>query len=112
VRRGLRRGAAEPQDVEAIVTISIPEVTPRLAAVRTLIEDRPWRAVAGALLLGAYAGWATPRLPRGRFARAGLAMIGAVAVRAARDGAIQTLLAGARDWLSVRPAPAAPARAA
>jgi hypothetical protein len=73
-------------------------------ALRARITADPWRALAAAFALGAYAGAIQPRLPRTRIARDALALVGALALRAGRDVAARALLASARRWLG---APAA-----
>jgi hypothetical protein len=85
--------------------MSLPDPVAALAALRARVVEHPWQAVGGAFLLGAHAASLQPRLPRNRIARAVLAMVGGIALRASRVAATSALLGGAREWIWPSPEP-------
>ena len=73
-----------------------------LASLQARVADHPWRTLGGALLVGAWLGFDPPRAPRNGLARTAFAIIGALAVRVARELALgQSILAAAQP--SARP---------
>jgi len=79
------------------------------ATLRAQVTDHPFKAVAGAFVLGAFTAYEQPRLPRNRIARSAFAMVGAIAVRAARIVVARQLMEAARSlWAP----PAAPSHGA
>lgn len=82
---------------------STPVILDRLVdgatSLRTRVVEKPWQAIGGAFLIGAWAALELPHLPRNRVARAAFAMIGAVTLRAARGLVLAELVAVARrSW--------------
>jgi hypothetical protein len=74
-------------------------MTASLTALRDRIRAAPWKAIAVAFALGAYAALEAPRVPRNRIVRSGYATIGAIAVRFARLAFDRSLAETARSWL-------------
>ena len=63
-----------------------------LAALEANVTAHPWRTLGGAMLLGAWAGYEAPLVPRNRLARAVFAMIGSMTIRVMREVALRELL--------------------
>ena len=72
---------------------------------RARVEEHPWELVGAAALLGAWLGFAPPRVKlteaktlRGRIADSMLAAIGAIAVRLVREAALHEVGEVAKQW--------------
>ena len=65
--------------------------TSAVASLGTRVVEQPWRMLGGAFLLGAWVGFDPPRAPRNSWARAAFAMVGSLALRVMREGAVLEL---------------------
>lgn len=75
------------------------DLSHRLDELRARIAGQPWLAVGAAALFGALLGFEPPRVrSRSKIGDAVLAVIGAVAVRLARDAAFRQLGELAKRW--------------
>jgi hypothetical protein len=64
------------------------QLTTTVASLRARIVEQPWQMLGGAFLLGAWVGFDPPHAPRNSWARAAFAMIGSIAIRLLREGAL------------------------
>jgi hypothetical protein len=62
-----------------------------VAALEARVAKHPWRMLGTAFLLGAWLGLEPPHVPRSRFARAAVAMVGSLTLRVVREIALGNL---------------------
>ena len=79
------------------------DLAARVAQLRAMIEQHPWQIVGAAALFGAWLAFEPPRV-RVREPSVVLSIIGAVALRFAREAAFRHAAELAKRWWDVRSA--------